>query len=458
MGVRAEEIADKWIGICLVMLREARTQLYLDMRYLDLPLSALSFSVTTQLQGIGTDGSVLAAHPKILSDLYEKDPRLINRVYLHIVMHCLLRHPFKKNREEETIWDLACDIAAESVIDSLSKRSVRMGVSRLRKNWDGILHQTLKVLTAEGVFHVLEKMREKGDLSLSDIAMLQQEFGIDDHSLWPSKTVDEQHPRMEQMRSRWQDISEKTQTKMDTFSEEESSGDGDLKEQLTAENRERYDYRNFLRRFAVFTEELKADPDTFDYIFYTFGLSEYGNMPLIEPQEFREVKKIDEFVIVLDVSMSTSGPLIREFLNQTYDVLSEKETYLHKVNIRILQCDDQVRSDRKITTQEEMEEYLKSFTLTGGGGTDFRPAFTYVKDLLENGDFSNLRGMLYFTDGKGTYPKMRPPWETAFVFLEEDYTDREVPPWAIKLILSREDLEEEEPQKGLTRSDYRFLE
>ena len=36
-----------------------------------------------------------------------------------------------------------------------------------------------------------------------------------------------------------------------------------------------------------------------------------------------------------------------------------------------------------------------------------------------------------------------PPYETAFVFLEEDYEEVEVPPWAIKLILSEEDLLEE---------------
>ena len=57
--------------------------------------------------------------------------------------------------------------------------------------------------------------------------------------------------------------------------------------------------------------------------------------------------------------------------------------------------------------------------------------------------FDNLRGVLYFTDGKGIFPEKMPPYETAFVFLEEDYEEVEVPPWAIKLILSEEDLLEE---------------
>ena len=67
------------------------------------------------------------------------------------------------------------------------------------------------------------------------------------------------------------------------------------------------------------------DDDSFDYTFYTYGLSMYGNMPLIEPQETKEVKKIEEFVIVVDTSMSCSGELVRKFLEETYDVLSENE-------------------------------------------------------------------------------------------------------------------------------------
>ena len=49
--------------------------------------------------------------------------------------------------------------------------------------------------------------------------------------------------------------------------------------------------------------------------------------------------------------------------------------------------------------------------------------------------FEHLRGMIYFTDGRGIYPAKRPVYETAFVFMEEEYEDVDVPPWAIKIIL-----------------------
>ena len=62
------------------------------------------------------------------------------------------------------------------------------------------------------------------------------------------------------------------------------------------------------------------------------------------------------------------------------------------------------------------------------------------RNLCTSSTFEHLRGMIYFTDGRGIYPAKRPVYETAFVFMEEDYEDVDVPPWAIKIILE-EDLD-----------------
>ena len=77
------------------------------------------------------------------------------------------------------------------------------------------------------------------------------------------------------------------------------------------------------------------------------------------------------------------------------------------------------------------------------GGTDFRPAFLYVEQLMRAQRFSALKGLIYFTDGKGIYPVKMPPYDTAFVFMEESYSDVDVPPWAIKIILTPQELGEE---------------
>ena len=209
--------------------------------------------------------------------------------------------------------------------------------------------------------------------------------------------------------------------------DETEDGEDILAAQLKAE-KSRQSYADFLRKFSVLREELHADPDEFDLNYYTYGLRLYGNMPLIEPVESREVKKIQEFVIVVDTSYSTSGELIHNFLKETYTILTEQNSFFAKSRIRIIQCDDQVRMDEEVKT-------------------DFRPAFAYVNELLEQGVLKNLGGLLYFTDGKGIYPKKRPEYKTAFLFLD-DYDESAVPPWAMRLRVEQEDILAEETRRN----------
>ena len=123
-----------------------------------------------------------------------------------------------------------------------------------------------------------------------------------------------------------------------------------------------------------------------------------------------------------------------------YAILRSTETFTRKVNIRILQCDDQLRSDIAIHDLGELRRYMEDFTLAGGSATDFRPVFEHVARLQKEGAFTSLRGLVYFTDGMGIYPEKRPPYETAFVLLEEPPLSVKMPPWAIRLVLTEEGL------------------
>ena len=122
-------------------------------------------------------------------------------------------------------------------------------------------------------------------------------------------------------------------------------------------------------------------------------------------------------------------------------MLRQNDSYFRKVNVHIIQCDEEVHSDVKITSEEELRKYMEQFRLYGEGGTDFRPAFAYVEELLGRGEFDDLKGLIYFTDGYGIYPSRMPPYKTAFVFLEEDYRDADVPAWAIRLVLREDEIE-----------------
>jgi predicted metal-dependent peptidase len=83
-----------------------------------------------------------------------------------------------------------------------------------------------------------------------------------------------------------------------------------------------------------------------------------------------------------------------------------------------------------------MKKYSECIHVEGGYGTDFRPAFEKVEELRKRGDFENLKGLIYFTDGYGTFPEKPTDYDTAFVFIEDsDYEDDKVPDWALKLYM-----------------------
>lgn len=52
--------------------------------------------------------------------------------------------------------------------------------------------------------------------------------------------------------------------------------------------------------------------------------------------------------------------------------------------------------------------------IKGLGGTDFRPVFRRVDEMIHNKEFINLKGLIYFTDGYGVFPERMPTYKTAF--------------------------------------------
>ena len=425
------------------ILQNSRNELYLNMRYLDLSLSSLGFEMDPACRGLGTDGFVIYYHGEYLCDLYRRSRVFVNRAYLHMVLHCLFCHMDTMGRRDGRMWNLACDIAAESVIDGLYLKCVHIQTPPFRMDWYGRLRQRLQVLNAEGVYKALEEMK----LTERQLERLEAEFLVDDHQYWQ---LPPDAPKTGVVRqNQWSNNREKLQTEMETMGNQQDEDTKSLLEQVQVENRSRYDYRRFLQKFSVLREEMLVDEDSFDYVFYTYGLSLYGNMPLVEPLESKEVSRIEDFVLVIDTSMSCSGDLVRRFLEETYSVLCQSDSYFKKTNIHIIQCDDQVQQDRRIPCRQEMEAYMQEFSIIGQGGTDFRPAFEYVNQMLGRGEFHRLKGLLYFTDGEGIYPVKRPVYDTAFVFVKEQYTDISVPAWAMKVILEPEQLLEMKQEKPI---------
>lgn len=451
------------------ILEASRDELYLEMRFLDMSFSALQYQKFLSTFLAGTDGQWIYYHPGFLIGRYQEHPVLVNRLYLHMIFHCVFRHLWMREERKEDYWNLACDIAVEAVIDRLNSEATLRLISDKREEWYARLSKKMKVLTAEGIYHFLWNF----PMGEEQFLELEKEFLVDDHAFWTAKKreketesstsskktdsgqdeeTDVSSESMDlgqirektqefgegtgQAKARWQRIGESMKTNLETFARQAGKDAGTLSSYLRVEYRNRQQYSEFLKRFAVWREELHVDEDSFDLNFYTFGLSQYGNLPLIEPLEYREEKKIEEFVIIIDTSGSCPEDAVERFLSETYSILKNRESFFQKMKIHLIQCDAAIQSDTVITSQEELNQWMKQVLIRGSGGTDFRPAFSYVEHLKEEGGLKNLKGLLYFTDGYGSFPEKRPSFETAFLFYREDATEVKAPPWAEKLFLN----------------------
>ncbi len=240
----------------------------------------------------------------------------------------------------------------------------------------------------------------------------------------------------------WEEIAKEIEMNLETFSKEWGEEAGNLIANLTIANRRTYDYSDFLRKFMTVTEQIRLNPEEFDYTYYMFGMNMYGNMPFIEPLEYKETESIRDFVIVIDTSESVSGPLVRKFIEHTFSILKESESVNTNVNIHVIQADSKVQSDLKIKDLRQVDKLLEGFQIRGFGGTDFRPAFDYVEMLRKRGELSDLKGMIYFTDGIGQFPEKVADFDTAFVFVDDGSRELPpVPPWAMKLVIDERDIE-----------------
>lgn len=567
------------------ILNQSRYELSLSMRHLARALDRLPYEMDFNTQRMGTEGERIHFHPEFIFQLFMESPQKLNRLYMHSLLHCLFRHIFKNEDKKEELWNMACDIHVEYVLDSLDVDLLKRPAGEYRENTFQRLEEKIKTLSAERIYQYLEE----ADLDYDAWERLEREFYKDDHVFWKvidrkdapgqegegdsdgaplplpedftpndssfpeerdgekkdsgdntsaensedkdkspreSKSSEDASPqsgtpsngegkeeknqeagnqepenrgsegegntgegnsgedsqgeakqedsqsgnssgkkqeerkiaenrkptgqgqreereakkKRDNLSKEWEDISKRTEQEIEHSSKEKQEEQGSLAWFLRLEQKKYTDFRDFLRRLSVDREEMEVDLDSFDYGYYYYGLEQYGNMPLIEENEYREGRKLQELVIAIDTSHSTKGEMVKGFLEETAGILKQKDAFFQKVKVHILECDDELRKDICLENVEDLEQYSKNFAVKGGYGTDFRPVFRYVSDLQKRGELKNLKGLMYFTDGKGRYPKEAPPYVTAFVFPKgEDIDDDNVPFWAMKLYQREKD-------------------
>ena len=371
------------------ILQNCRNELYLDFPYLDGAFASLEYEADNSIITIGTDGEKIYFNPVFLLKQYVEDPAAVRRGYLHMLLHCLYLHIFMMPDKGTDEWNRECDFFVENLIDKFVQES---GSHSLKKR------------------------------NLNDTEMTDNSF--DDHTLWQRTAGQMSGGR--RTKEKWERVLAYTSQNKTGTQSRAGTQTTNRQEELDEIYRSRYDYRKFLKQFCRLREEVELDTESFDYIFYHFGMEHYGNLPLIEPLEYKEVNRLEELVIAIDTSGSCSKETVQRFLGETYAILSEKENFFSRMKVYIIQCDCFIQKVDVIHSEEEWKEYSRKMTIQGRGGTDFRPVFELIRQEKERKELKNLRALIY--------PRQKPDYETAFVFLNRTDKMKLVPSWAKCLI------------------------
>ena len=513
------------------IIEESRVQLMLKFRFLDRALwrMGLKSQRTGMAYPMATDGKSIYYDPQRVIARFRQSFDESVRDYLHMIMHCIFRHPFDRTHKNAEAWSLTCDMIVESVVmDLCSTRfpseddaARKSAIDEVTLNAGSFLPNKVYDFLC-GLVAAPEGQHFQG-VGRGKLNEWHQLFERDDHAAWPANAQedgegpkDEDSPSEEMMeddenpdfqndglksetlgndesgeeesrsseageedsgedgqdeavdeeadqqgstslepsdgedaseqeeddKRDWDELAKEIEMNLETFSKEWGEEAGSLVSALALSNRRTYDYSDFLRKFMTVTEQIKLNPEEFDYTYYTFGMDTYGNMPFIEPLEYKENESIRDFVIAIDTSESVSGPLVKRFLEHTFSILKESEDFSTDVNVHVIQADSKVQSDLKITDVRDIDRLMEGFAVRGFGGTDFRPTFDYIDMLLTRGELKDMKGMIYFTDGLGQFPQKMPDYEVAFVFVDDGSRELPpVPPWAVKLTIDERDIE-----------------
>ena len=421
-------------SICEEIWNLTRSALSLEYPFLQEFFAGYQLFPQWERQSVGTDGKRIYFHPGYLMERYAACPENVEQMFLHMVGHSLFLHPLRggmNGGEKEgkvripeeirgRIWNLACDLAVKNLHLFDKERSGE------RKE---------KEIRPEKIELRLFMEWRSGSLTEEGLTEQEKSCQADDHFWWNRTEEEELLKRVE---VQWNRMDTAQGSGFGAFSDSMGSRPGDRSERISVRKKKKQDFRLFLKRFAVSGEEMETDPESFDYIPYLYGMERYGNMPLIEELEYREVHKIEELVIAIDTSGSCSADMVRRFMEETYGILSDCQNFFRKMNVYLIQCDCFIQNVVHIESEEAWRAYLDDLTIEGRSGTDFRPVFQYVEELRRKKELKNLKGLLYFTDGDGIYPRKAPDYETAFIFYREKACHQQVPSWAVRLTMEDE--------------------
>ena len=327
-------------------ITKAKVGVILEQPFFATLMLRKQFIADPNISKFSTNGEVIKYNPQYVEEIgYEELKTIICRA----AMHTALLHHLRRNGRGQAKWNKACEYAVNPILQNAGMR-LPPG-SLISKEYDNI--------TSEGIYKMMgEDPDEDGPPQSHD-----PDVNVEDGS-HPTKSEQEQEAEVKQALAQAMLVS-KQQGKMPAELERL------IKELLNPI----IPWEEVLARFL-------SEPAKNDYSFSkpnTRFLHTGFILPSLSNLEIAEV------FLIVDVSGSVSEKLLNQFAGEMQSICS---TYSCPITVLYV--------NTKVTGTERIEpDDVFKLSPKGGGGTDFRPGFEWLKER----DIEP-KSLVYLTDGE----------------------------------------------------------
>ena len=367
------------LSIMQKKISQAKTKLLVEQPYFGTLATKLTLQVNNDIESFKSDGITLEYNEDYFATLELEE---LAFVFANGAMHASLAHTHRRNNRSGWLWQMATDIA---INDMLLKNGMKMPYgAEYRKRFTGMY--------AEEIYAEL-----KADILRDDEDLEYEADNSED--VEPNREENKQEKPQEQPQREQERLEEELLEEI-LFAEEAiallerefQKGDApvSIERFFSLEFEGKIDWRDELKGALdrYFRDDYTLLPPSKKLLYSGIYL------PSTYSQTFR-------LVIAVDSSGSVDELLLGEFLSEVNFLMALVSNY----QIELLVCDDTIQSHKTFYSGDRLEVELQ-----GGGGTDFRPVFTFVEN-----NFDDVKLLLYFTDLEGIFPKEYPSYETKWV-------------------------------------------
>lgn len=363
---------------------------------------------------MATDGKHVFFNPDWVSTVTDAE---LKGVFCHEISHCALGHPWRRGSRDPRGWNEACDLAVNPIL-------LDSGFTLPK---DALFDPAFKGMYAEQIYARRQKIGgfpkpkpkggqpgPKGDQEENESGGDSDQDGDEEGSGKPNGGDSDQEGSgggEEPQDGQWGEVIDASDDPMAAEKEAEwkvavtqaanaaklqGKLPGQLERLVEEVVRNKVDWKSALRRFC---QQVRAN----DYS-WRFPNRRYIADDIYLPSLRDEM--LPPIVVVVDTSGSIGAREMDSFASEITSIFDECKPE----RVHVVYCDARVAHVQEF----EPGDVIK-LVPRGGGGTDFRPAFDWVKQQA-----IDPACMIYLTDTYGTFPDQEPEYPVVWAVTVKD--------------------------------------